>query len=199
MKLSPKISELINSLKTLPGIGPKSAKRMALSLLSSNKEIGLSLSKSIEDAILNIQLCQKCYVLNDKELCEICKSTNRNNNSICVVESTSDLYSIEDTSEFDGRYFVLNGLLSPIDNIGIEELRIKKLIDIIDEFDSKEVILALNSTLEGEATAYFLLDKLKKKDVTVTRIAQGVPAGGDLNYVDNNTLRRAISFRTELK
>ena len=199
MKLSPKISELINSLKTLPGIGPKSAKRMALSLLSSNKEIGLSLSKSIEDAILNIQLCQKCYVLNDKELCEICKSTNRNDNSICVVESTSDLYSIEDTSEFDGRYFVLNGLLSPIDNIGIEELRIKKLIDIIDEFDSKEVILALNSTLEGEATAYFLLDKLKKKDVTVTRIAQGVPAGGDLNYVDNNTLRRAISFRTELK
>ena len=199
MKLSPKISELINSLKTLPGIGPKSAKRMALSLLSSNKEIGLSLSKSIEDAILNIQLCQKCYVLNDKELCEICKSTNRNNNSICVVESTSDLYSIEDTSEFDGRYFVLNGLLSPIDNIGIEELRIKKLIDIIDEFDSKEVILALNSTLEGEATAYFLLDKLKKIDIVVTRIAQGVPAGGDLNYVDNNTLRRAISFRTELK
>ena len=166
MKLSPKISELIDSLKSLPGIGPKSAKRMALSLLSSDKEIGLSLSKSIEDAILNIQFCQKCYVLNDQELCEICNSTNRNNNSICVVESTSDLYSIEETSEFDGRYFVLNGLLSPIDNIGAEELRI---------------------------------EKLKKKDVTVTRIAQGVPAGGDLNYVDNNTLRRAISFRTELK
>ena len=179
MKLSPKISELIDSLKSLPGIGPKSAKRMALSLLSSNKEIGLLLSKTIEDAILN--------------------SANRSHNYICVVESTSDLYSIEETSEFDGRYFVLNGLLSPIDNIGVEELRIEKLLDIIDEFDSKEVILALNSTLEGEATAYFLLEKLKKKDVTVTRIAQGVPAGGDLNYVDNNTLRRAISFRTELK
>ena len=172
---------------------------MALSLLSSNKEIGLSLSQSIEEAILNIQLCQKCYVLNDQELCEICNSTNRNKKSICVVESTSDLYSIEETSEFDGRYFVLNGLLSPIDNIGAEELRIDKLLDIIDEYDSKEVILALNSTLEGEATAYFLLEKLKKKDVVVTRIAQGVPTGGDLNYVDNNTLRRAISFRTELK
>ena len=167
--------------------------------MSSNKEIGLSLSKSIEDAILNIQLCQKCFVLNDQEICEICNSANRNNNSICVVESTSDLYSIEETSEFDGRYFVLNGLLSPIDNIGAEELRIEKLLDLIEEFNSKEVILALNSTLEGEATAYFLLEKLKKKDVTVTRIAQGVPAGGDLNYVDNNTLRRAISFRTELK
>ena len=114
-------------------------------------------------------------------------------------ESTSDLYSIEETSEFDGRYFVLNGLLSPIDNIGSEELRIEKLLDLIEEFNSKEVILALNSTLEGEATAYFLLEKLKKKDVIVTRIAQGVPAGGDLNYVDNNTLRRAIFYRTELK
>ncbi len=199
MKLSSKISELIDSLKTLPGIGPKSAKRMALSLLSSNKEIGLSLSKSIEDAILNIQLCKKCFVLNDQEICEICKSVNRNNNSICVIESTSDLYSIEETSEFDGRYFVLNGLLSPIDNISAEELRIEKLLDMINDYNSKEVILALNSTLEGEATAYFLLEKLKKMDVTVTRIAQGVPAGGDLNYVDNNTLRRAISFRTELK
>ena len=199
MKLSPKISELIDSLKTLPGIGPKSAKRMALSLLSSNKEVGLTLSKSIEDAILNVQFCQKCFVLNDNDLCEICSSVSRNNNSVCVIESTSDLYSIEETSEFNGRYFVLNGLLSPIDNIGAEELRIEKLTDIIHEYNSKEVILALNSTLEGEATAYFLLEKLKKKDVTVTRIAQGVPGGGDLNYVDNNTLRRAISFRTELK
>ncbi len=199
MKLSSKISELIDSLKKLPGIGPKSAKRMALSLLSSNKEIGLALSKSIEEAILNIKLCCKCFVLNDQDICEVCSSQNRNNNFICVVESTSDLYSIEETSEFDGKYFVLNGLLSPIDNIGSEELRIDKLINVIDEYNSKEIILALNSTLEGEATAYFLLEKLKKKDVIVSRIAQGVPAGGDLNYVDNNTLRRAISFRTELK
>jgi len=199
MKLSLKISELIDSLKTLPGIGPKSAKRMALSLLTSNKEIGLNLSKSIEDAILNIQLCQKCFVLNDQEICEICKSSNRNKTTICIIETTSDLYSIEETSEFDGIYFVLNGLLSPIDNVGSDELRIEKLLEMIEENAAKEVILALNSTLEGEATAYFLLEKLKNKNVIVTRIAQGVPAGGDLNYVDNNTLRRAISFRTELK
>ena len=199
MKLSPKISNLIDSLKALPGIGPKSAKRMALSLLSSEKESGLSLSKSIEDAILNIKFCQKCCVLNDQYICEICKSPARDNNSICVVESTSDLYSIEETSEFNGRYFVLNGLLSPIDNIGANELRIANLLKVIEEYDSKEIILALNSTLEGEATAYFLLEKLKKKNLIITRIAQGVPAGGDLNYVDNNTLRRAISFRTELK
>ena len=199
MKLSLKISELIDSLKTLPGIGPKSAKRMALSLLTSKKEIGLNLSKSIEDAILNIQLCQKCFVLNDQEICEICKSSNRNKTTICIIETTSDLYSIEETSEFDGIYFVLNGLLSPIDNVGSDELRIEKLLEMIEENAAKEVILALNSTLEGEATAYFLLEKLKNKNVIVTRIAQGVPAGGDLNYVDNNTLRRAISFRTELK
>lgn len=199
MKLSLKISELIDSLKTLPGIGPKSAKRMALSLLTSNKEIGLNLSKSIEDAILNVQLCQKCFVLNDQEICEICKSSNRNKTTICIIETTSDLYSIEETSEFDGIYFVLNGLLSPIDNVGSDELRIEKLLEMIEENAAKEVILALNSTLEGEATAYFLLEKLKNKNVIVTRIAQGVPAGGDLNYVDNNTLRRAISFRTELK
>ena len=199
MKLSPKISNLIDSLKALPGIGPKSAKRMALSLLSSEKESGLSLSKSIEDAILSIKFCQKCFVLNDQDICEICKSSVRDNNSICVVESTSDLYSIEETSEFNGRYFVLNGLLSPIDNIGANELRIDNLLKVIEEYNSKEIILALNSTLEGEATAYFLLEKLKKKNLIITRIAQGVPAGGDLNYVDNNTLRRAISFRTELK
>lgn len=199
MKLSSKISALIDALKVLPGIGPKSAKRMALSLLSSNKDTALSLSKSIEEAVLNIKFCSKCFVLNDQEICEICRSPERRNDSICVVESTSDLYSIEETSEFKGKYFVLNGLLSPIDNIGAEELNIGNLLELISEYDSKEIIIALNSTLEGEATSYFLLEKLKKENIVISRIAQGVPSGGDLNYVDNNTLRKALSFRTELK
>ena len=199
MKLSSKISALIDALKVLPGIGPKSAKRMALSLLSSNKDTALSLSKSIEEAVLNIKFCSKCFVLNDQEICEICRSPERMNDSICVVESTSDLYSIEETSEFKGKYFVLNGLLSPIDNIGAEELNIGSLLELIGEYDSKEIIIALNSTLEGEATSYFLLEKLKKENIVISRIAQGVPSGGDLNYVDNNTLRKALSFRTELK
>ena len=199
MNLSSKISALIDALKVLPGIGPKSAKRMALSLLSSNKDTALSLSKSIEEAVLNIKFCSKCFVLNDQEICEICRSPERRNDSICVVESTSDLYSIEETSEFKGKYFVLNGLLSPIDNIGAEELNIGSLLELIGEYDSKEIIIALNSTLEGEATSYFLLEKLKKENIVISRIAQGVPSGGDLNYVDNNTLRKALSFRTELK
>ena len=199
MKLSSKISALIDALNVLPGIGPKSAKRMALSLLSSNKDTALSLSKSIEEAVLNIKFCSKCFVLNDQEICEICRSPERRNDSICVVESTSDLYSIEETSEFKGKYFVLNGLLSPIDNIGAEELNIGSLLELIGEYDSKEIIIALNSTLEGEATSYFLLEKLKKENIVISRIAQGVPSGGDLNYVDNNTLRKALSFRTELK
>jgi recombination protein RecR len=172
---------------------------MALSLLSSNKDTALSLSKSIEEAVLNIKFCSKCFVLNDQEICEICRSPERRNDSICVVESTSDLYSIEETSEFKGKYFVLNGLLSPIDNIGAEELNIGSLLELIGEYDSKEIIIALNSTLEGEATSYFLLEKLKKENIVISRIAQGVPSGGDLNYVDNNTLRKALSFRTELK
>ena len=199
MKLSSKISALIDALKVLPGIGPKSAKRMALSLLSSDKDTALSLSKSIEEAVLNIKFCSKCFVLNDQEICEICRSPERRNDSICVVESTSDLYSIEETSEFKGKYFVLNGLLSPIDNIGAEELNIGSLLELIGEYDSKEIIIALNSTLEGEATSYFLLEKLKKENIVISRIAQGVTSGGDLNYVDNNTLRKALSFRTELK
>ena len=199
MKLSSNISALIDALKVLPGIGPKSAKRMALSLLSSNKDTALSLSKSIEEAVLNIKFCSKCFALNDQEICEICRSPERRNDSICVVESTSDLYSIEETSEFKGKYFVLNGLLSPIDNIGAEELNIGSLLELIGEYDSKEIIIALNSTLEGEATSYFLLEKLKKENIVISRIAQGVPSGGDLNYVDNNTLRKALSFRTELK
>ena len=163
MKLSPKISELIDSLKSLPGIGPKSAKRMALSLLSSNKEIGLLLAKSIEDAILNIQLCQKCYVLNDQELCEICNSANRNNNSICVVESTSDLYSIEETSEFDGRYFVLNGLLSPIDNIGAEELRIEKIIRSHRRIQFKRGHSCIELNIRRRGYCLFFIGKIKKE------------------------------------
>ena len=140
MKLSSKISALIDALKVLPGIGPKSAKRMALSLLSSNKDTALSLSKSIEEAVLNIKFCSKCFVLNDQEICEICRSPERRNDSICVVESTSDLYSIEETSEFKGKYFVLNGLLSPIDNIGSEELKGNEIIKEINIMKPKSII-----------------------------------------------------------
>ena len=123
---------------------------------------------------------------------------SRDEKYLCIVESTSDLFAIEETNEFQGKYFVLNGLLSPIDGIGPDELKIKKLLNLCTQREIKEVIIALNSTLEGEATSYFLLENLKEMNIKVTKLAEGVPAGGDLDYVDNNTLKRAFSWRREL-
>ena len=172
---------------------------MALNLLSTNKQGAELISNSINVALDTIRPCQCCGVINDLEICNICSSETRDNDLLCIVESTSDLFSIEETREFSGKYFVLNGLLSPIENIGRDDLRISKLIEICEERNVKEVIIALNSTLEGEATSYYLLNKLEKTDIKISKLAQGVPAGGDLNYVDNNTLKQAFSWRRELE
>ena len=182
----------------LPGVGPKTAKRLAMFLLGENKEGARNLSKSITTAIDSVKRCEICGVLNDSEACSICRDTSRDDQYLCIVESTSDLFAIEETNEFNGKYFVLNGLLSPIDGIGPDELRIKKLVNLCVQRKIKEVIVALNSTLEGEATSYFLLDNLKESNIKLTKIAEGVPAGGDLDFVDNNTLKRAFSWRREL-
>ena len=199
MKISENIENLISALKVLPGVGPKTAKRMALSLLSTNKDGAELISNSIKVALDTIRPCKCCGVINDLEICNICSSDTRDNNLLCIVESTSDLFSIEETREYSGKYFVLNGLLSPIENIGPDDLRISKLIEICNERNVKEVIIALNSTLEGEATSYYLLDKIGRPDIKISKLAQGVPAGGDLNYVDNNTLKQAFSWRRELE
>ena len=199
MKISNNIEVLIDALKILPGVGPKTAKRMALNLLSKNKEGAEQIASSIQNAIETVRACDSCGVINDLEECNICSSASRDNSSLCLVETTSDLFSIEETKEFGGKYFVLNGLLSPIENIGPEELKIPKLIEICKKRTVKEVIIALNSTLEGEATSYYLLDKLEGLDIKISKLAQGVPAGGDLNYVDSNTLRQAFSWRRELE
>lgn len=198
MKVSKNIENLIISLQILPGVGPKTAKRLAMFLLGENKEGARNLSKSITTAIDSVKRCEICGVLNDSEACSICRDTSRDDQYLCIVESTSDLFAIEETNEFNGKYFVLNGLLSPIDGIGPDELRIKKLVNLCVQRKIKEVIVALNSTLEGEATSYFLLDNLKESNIKLTKIAEGVPAGGDLDFVDNNTLKRAFSWRREL-
>ncbi len=198
MKVSKNIENLMISLQILPGVGPKTAKRLAMFLLGENKDGAKNLSNSITTAIDSVRQCEICGVLNDLEVCSICSDSSRDNESLCIVESTSDLFAIEETNEFKGKYFVLNGLLSPIDGIGPDELRIKKLINLSEQRKIKEVIIALNSTLEGEATSYFLLDNLKEANIKVTKLAEGVPAGGDLDFVDNNTLKRAFSWRREL-
>ena len=192
MKVSKNIENLMSSLQILPGVGPKTAKRLSLFLLGENKEGAKNLSSSIDSALSSIKHCKICGVLNDLEECVICKDY------LCIVESTSDLFAIEETNEFQGKYFVLNGLLSPIDGVGPDELNIKMLLNLCAHREIKEVIIALNSTLEGEATSYYLLENLKTMDIKVTKLAEGVPAGGDLDYVDNNTLKRAFSWRREL-
>ena len=186
------------NLQILPGVGPKTAKRLALFLLGENKKDAKKLSYSIDEALDSIKECQICGVLNDLEICSICSDSSRDNSNLCIVETTSDLFAIEDTKEFNGKYFVLNGLLSPIDGIGPDELRINKLMEICNTRKVKEIVIALNSTLEGEATGYFLFENFKGMDIKVTKLAEGVPAGGDLDYVDNNTLKRAFSWRREL-
>ena len=198
MKVSKNIENLMISLQILPGVGPKTAKRLAMVLLGENNDGAKNLSNSIITAIDSVRQCEICGVLNDLEVCSICSDSSRDNESLCIVESTSDLFAIEETNEFKGKYFVLNGLLSPIDGIGPDELRIKKLLNLSEQRKIKEVIIALNSTLEGEATSYFLLDNLKEANIKVTKLAEGVPAGGDLDFVDNNTLKRAFSWRREL-
>ncbi len=198
MKISKNIENLMMNLQILPGVGPKTAKRLALFLLGENKKDARKLSCSIDEALDSIKECQICGVLNDLEICSICSDSSRDDSNLCVVETTSDLFAIEDTKEFNGKYFVLNGLLSPIDGIGPDELRINKLMEICNTRKVKEIVIALNSTLEGEATGYFLFENFKGTDIKVSKLAEGVPAGGDLDYVDNNTLKRAFSWRREL-
>ena len=198
MKVSKNIENLMMSLQILPGVGPKTAKRLAMFLLGENKDGAKNLSNSITTAIDSVRQCKICGVLNDLEVCSICSDSSRDNESLCIVEATSDLFAIEETNEFNGKYFVLNGLLSPIDGIGPDELRINKLMEICNTRKVKEIVIALNSTLEGEATGYFLFENFKGMDIKVSKLAEGVPAGGDLDYVDNNTLKRAFSWRREL-
>ena len=162
MKISKNIENLMMNLQILPGVGPKTAKRLALFLLGENKKDARKLSCSIDEALDSIKECQICGVLNDLEICSICSDSARDDSNLCVVETTSDLFAIEDTKEFNGKYFVLNGLLSPIDGIGPDELRINKLMEICNTRKVKEIVIALNSTLEGEATGYFLFENFKK-------------------------------------
>ena len=167
MKISKNIENLMMNLQVLPGVGPKTAKRLALFLLGENKKDARKLSCSIDEALDSIKECQICGVLNDLEICSICSDSARDDSNLCVVETTSDLFAIEDTKEFNGKYFVLNGLLSPIDGIGPDELRINKLMEICNTRKVKEIVIALNSTLEGEATGYFLFENFKGMDIKV--------------------------------
>jgi recombination protein RecR len=190
------LNDLINSLTILPGVGKKSAQRMALYLLDKNKDGAGILAKTLEKAIDEIGRCSRCRMLTSNSLCKICSDNTRDMNSICVVENPSDVLAIESTGGFKGRYFVLLGRLSPIDGISPDDLGINDFLKLIKIENIKEVILATSSTVEGDATAIYIKDHIS--NIKVSRISYGIPIGGELEYVDGNTIARAIQGRTEI-
>lgn len=198
MSFSPLLQQLINALRCLPGVGPKSAQRMAFHLLERDSEGALSLAKALEKAVAEIGHCQQCRTLSEHDLCEICDSSNRDQSMLCVLESPVDVLAVEQTGGYNGLYFVLSGHLSPIDGIGPEDLGIDKLLERLQQPEIKELILATNPTVEGEATAHFIAAQVKSLNIKVSRIAHGVPVGGELEFVDGGTLAHALAGRRTL-
>lgn len=185
----------VEQIASLPGIGKKTALRLALSLLKrSEDEIG-SFSSSILNLKLEIKLCKHCYNLSDKEVCSICDNPNRNQQILCVVEDIRDVMAIESTGQFKGRYHVMGGIISPMDGIGPNDLKINELIERLKEEPINEIILALSTTMEGDTTAFYLFKKLASFEVTLTTIARGVSIGDELEYIDEVTLGRSILNR----
>lgn len=194
----PPLARLIDQFERLPGVGHKSAQRLAYHILSMTKEQAASFAKTITDAHEKIHYCQVCCNLTDQELCPVCRNPARDHTTICVVEDPRDVFALERTQEFHATYHVLHGVISPLGGIGPEQLKIKELLARVNQTDVKEVIMATNPTVEGEATAMYLSRLLKPLGVKVTRLAYGIPVGGDLEYADEVTLSRAIEGRSEM-
>ncbi|PSL15730.1 DNA replication and repair protein RecR [Marinobacterium halophilum] len=199
MSLSPLLQELISALRTLPGVGPKSAQRMALHLLERDRTGAQTLAEALVQAVEHIGECQVCRNLSERERCGICEDGTRDRGVVCVLESPVDLMAVEQTGGFNGVYFVLKGHLSPIDGIGPDELGLEQLFTRVDGGEVSELILATNPTVEGEATAHYIAEQLQQTHVNITRIAHGVPVGGELEFVDGGTLAHAFAGRRSLK
>jgi recombination protein RecR len=195
MFFSPVIEQLVQAFRCLPGVGPKSAQRMALYLLERNRSGGTHLSAMLMQAIEKVGNCKQCRTLTESELCAICSNQNRNRRLLCVVESPADVFAIEQTGSYKGLYFVLMGRLSPIDGIGPDDIGIPILLEQLRSSDVEELIMACNSTVEGEATAWFIAEQLRELPVVISRIAHGVPVGGELEFVDGGTLSHAFNGR----
>jgi recombination protein RecR len=193
------VQDLIDQLGRLPGVGPKSAQRIAFYLLKLPKEDAERLAQAIIEVKARISFCRRCWNVAEGELCEMCRDERRDPTIVCVVEEPRDIVAVEKTQEFHGLYHVLQGAISPIEGIGPEELRVKELLTRVDSEGIKEVILCTNPNLEGEATAMYLARLLKPLGLSVTRIASGLPVGGDLEYADELTLGRALEGRREVE
>jgi recombination protein RecR len=189
---------LVKQLSRLPGIGQKTAERLAMHLLQASPSDAETLAESITAMKQTVRLCQRCFSLSDGDLCRLCRNPGRDERLLCVVEQPADMASIEKSGAFNGLYHILGGALSPMDGIGPEEIRIEPLIHRVGEGQVAEVVLATGTSVEGESTAAYIQERLNQMPVKVTRIASGVPIGGDLKYVDQVTLKRAMESRRKL-
>lgn len=195
MAFSPLIDQLVSALRCLPSVGPKSAQRMTFHLLERNREGALRLAEALIAAMNNVGRCESCRTFTEQSRCGICADNRRDRSLICIVETPADVLAFEQSGSYRGLYFVLMGHLSPIDGIGPAEIGVSDLLEKIRNSEIEEVILATNPTVEGEATAYYITEQVKALQVKVSRIAHGVPLGGELEYVDVGTLAHAINGR----
>ncbi|MFN3218636.1 MAG: recombination mediator RecR [Acidimicrobiales bacterium] len=195
---TPAVQTLIDELGRLPGVGPKSAQRIAFHLVKLPEADALRLADAIREAKATVRFCEECFNLSDQPRCAICTDARRDTSVICVVEEPRDIVAVERTQEFTGRYHVLGGAINPIDGIGPDQLRVKELLDRLNRNPVTELILCTNPNIEGEATAMYLARLIEPLGVTVTRIASGLPVGGDLEYADEVTLGRALSGRRSI-
>ncbi len=195
MSESSLLNELVSSLKCLPGVGARTAQRMAFHLLEHERKKGLHLADTMRSAIENIGHCKQCRTLTEHDTCKICADKGRNVDTLCVVENPSDVLAVEQSTAYRGYYFVLMGKLSPLDGVGPEDLGLDLLELRLEQGEIQELILATNPTVEGEVTAHYISELARKYDVKTTRIAHGVPVGGELDYVDSGTLSHAFDGR----
>ncbi len=198
MSEAPLLDQLIQALRCLPGVGPKSAQRMAFHLLERDREGGRRLSEALLAAVQRVGHCEQCRNFSETPLCTLCASPRRDRSLLCVVESPADVSAIEQSADYRGLYFVLMGRMSPLDGIRPEDIGIDKLADRLDRGEVQEVILATGTTVEGEATAHYIAQIAHRRNLRATRIAHGVPLGGELGYVDGGTLSHALAARREL-
>ncbi len=189
------IESLNKAFCALPGVGSKTAQRFVYHLLERNRDGGMKLAKALEDAMEHVKHCSSCRTLSEKEICNICANEVRDSSQLCVVETPTDIHAIEQSGIYKGKYFVLSGYLSPIDGIGAAELGMDDLEKKLQDKNINEIILATNATVEGEVTAHYISNMAKQFDIQITRIAHGIPIGGELEYADINTIAHALSGR----
>lgn len=196
--LTAKFDQLVKQLRILPGVGQKSAQRMALHLLTKKRPQGIALAQALDEAMRDIVECQRCHSFSDDHICPLCQDPRRDDSVLCVVESAADVMAIEQTAGYRGRYFVLGGHLSPIDGINADDLNISQLVWRVTQEPIDELILATGTTVEGQTTAHFISEAVSRHVRKVTRLAQGIPMGGELEYLDSMTLGQALQNRSFL-